>query len=171
MMKRDKADYPCNTTSDRRPEYVVRPMTVLDIERMIQLGALMHQESPTYRGLSFDIATIRKRAAVWWTHKEVYGVVIECNSEIIGMMVGLISPFFFSNERRIDDLLMYIHPQHRDRPLILRRMLRMYEEIAKRLGIRYSLLGNSAGIADARLLKFYERSGYTPLTQVLIKEL
>lgn len=170
MMERDKADLPCNTTPHRRQGYSIRFMDACDFDEMIALGAVMHSESPVYREIPYDTQVLRSTALMWWTQKQVYGVVLEFGTEIVGMMVGLVTPFFFSKAVQVQDLLLYVHPEHRGSARNLLRMMRTYEGEARERGATHSVLGNSAGITP-RLTGFYVRQGYKLLSPTMIKEL
>ncbi|MGJ7508679.1 N-acetyltransferase family protein [Variovorax sp. GT1P44] len=150
----------------------VRRATEADLDAMVAMGQALHDESPRYQGMAFSPEKLRRL----WEHlkgtllTEVGCVfVAEHEGEVIGLTVGLIADRWFSEERYLTDLTMYVKPEHRD-GMAFRRLVRALEQWGQEQGISQLALGVSTEIHADRTVRAYERMGYRLAGYTMVKQ-
>ena len=77
----------------------------------------------------------------------------------IGFVAAIISPFFFSEYERANDLGFYILPEHRGGKTAF-KLLKAIENWSKEMGAKELFMGHSVGGNIEGMKKFYEHNGY-----------
>lgn len=139
----------------------IRPAELCDIGPVVYLGSLFHQES-WHRDFNFapdkltaliERVLIDPNMAGW--------VAVTPDGLPVGYAAAIAAEMYFSRDRNVTDLGVYLMPEYRDF-FIARELIRRLEAWAwAQPGVVCIDLGISSGVADARISRFYERLGYT----------
>lgn len=136
---------------------MIRQATMTDVPALIELGAMMHAESPRYRHLTF-----RADKLAGLSHSLVDdGILLLAvdHGRPVGMAVGFVMEQFFTDSRLAADLAIYVIPAHRGGPWFL-RLVKAFERRALDLGADEISLGVSTEVDTERTAGLYERLGY-----------
>jgi len=142
--------------------------TVEDIDRVIPLAKMMHEES-VYHSLPFEPEFVRRFAAHAVVDQTYCPLVAVDGSAIIGFFCGQISQTFFGPGLIASDHVFYVEPTHRGTSAAP-RLLAEFEKWAFGLGAREIFLGITTGVHEDRTSEFYARSGYKLAGRVAKKE-
>lgn len=151
----------------------VRRATAADLPAFIEMGRALHDESPRYAGMHYDEDKVRETAAMLeGTLLAETGCMFlaTLGGRPIGMTVGIISERFFSRDRFVSDLTMYIRPEHRGgRAFLL--LMRALETWTRAQGIDDIAMGVSTEIHAESTVHTYRRLGYTLTGYTMTKKL
>lgn len=136
---------------------MIRQATHADIPRLVELGAMMHAESPAYSRLAFSPEKLATTLGV--TVDRGFAQVVETDWRVIGGMFGLVVPHWFSDDLQACDLALFIEPQFRGGMAAV-RLLRAYGEWAKESGAKQILFGITTGIDVETTQMLCERLGW-----------
>lgn len=149
----------------------VRLATEADIPAIVGLAKRMHGESPRFARLTFVPEKVAAAAlAVVSGRVQGGALVAEKGRIIVGMMVGFVTEHFFGAEKTASDLAVYVAPEHRG-GLIAVKLIRAFEQIARKAGAVELLLGISTEVAAERTLELYQGLGYRRSGFSVLKEL
>jgi GNAT superfamily N-acetyltransferase len=147
---------------------MIRPATEEDIPTIVDLGRQMHDESPSYRDISYDPERVARamRQLINGT-----GVVFlyESGGEIRGGLAGVIGEFWFSSERMASDLALFLHPDHRH-GLIAVKLTLAFQSWAKQLGARRVQMGITTGVHTEDTGKLYRSLGMSDCGNLFKKD-
>lgn len=137
---------------------MIRPATLEDIETIVEIGKVMHQES-SYRDLPYDCEKVG--ALMGGLIDGNYGVVFvaENGGEIIGGIAGGVTQFWFCDESHGFDYCFFVHPEHRGGSAAFRLLL-AFELWCKRMGAKYMDIGITTGVNIDKTTRFYEKMGF-----------
>lgn len=141
-----------------------------DIETLYALGAACVKESPRYRDKGWDEAKVRGLIEQS-TKGNGHGWFIAEDSEgIVGMALGFVVEYFFSRERYVSDLVVYVETSHRG-SAAAHRLIAALEEwaFAGNINACEVLLGISTGINNEKAGCVYKKLGYTVVSSSLTK--
>jgi len=137
----------------------IRAMTKDDVEKCLELGQAMHEESY----FSFLTFNKEKLLALWVSitdYPQMFcGFVAEEGDEIVGLFVGGVSPHWFSDDLFASDMALYVTPSHRGSSAAV-RLLKAYDIWATESGAKVINLGISTNINQDRTQKLYHKLGY-----------
>jgi len=127
---------------------MIRPATEADIPRLIELGQAMHEESPEYRGISYDPEKVGSTLKALINGAGVI-FAYERSGEIHGALAGWIEEFWFSREKQAGDFALFVDPEYRN-GLIAVKLALAFHSWAHLLGARRVQMGITTGVhADA----------------------
>jgi len=137
----------------------IREMTHEDVQYAASLGAAMHKES-WFRDFDFD----ETKARSIWDFKVARPdrwclFVAEDDNKIIGVFAGVAHEHFFGNHLVSSDLILYVDPEHRGGSAAP-RLIKAYEEWAKKIGAKDITIGVSTGVQEERTAKLFEKLGF-----------
>jgi GNAT superfamily N-acetyltransferase len=149
----------------------IRHATAEDLDALIAMGQALHDESPRYQHMAYSPRKLRTlfgqlTGSILTPAGCVF--VAERNGEVVGMTVGLIADRWFSEERFLTDLTLYVKPEHR-RGTTFMRLVRALEQWAAAEGIADLALGVSTEIHAARTVEAYESMGYRLAGYTMVK--
>ncbi len=154
----------------------VRNAEVRDTPKLIEMGRLMHGESPRYKGSDFCDEKVNELIQNMINLEQGFIVVAEDVQDkekgpvIIGMMLGFITEEYFGKSLSACDLLVYVDHEFRaSKAAIL--MIRGYESWANAQGVRTIQLGISAGINVEQTKSFYNKMGFQDAGYITLKGL
>lgn len=136
----------------------VRDFTHTDIDRLIELGRLAHEESE-YRVMTFDENKCRSLCEMIIATPSFIGIVAEKDGQIVGCLVAIVSLAYFSDEKTGGDFLVYVMPEHRGSSAFY-RLCQEYVFQARVKGARLIFLRNTTGIMPEKVGEIYERMGF-----------
>lgn len=148
---------------------IVREPQSTDIETMIALAKMMHDES-VYRDFDFDYKKVAAIGQQVLTDPNYFGVVCEHEDEIIGLMVCYVTTYYFGNDLLAQDMILYVDPSRRGSVGAM-RMIVEYVEWAQKKHCKEALLGQTAGIDPDVVDKLYTHAGFNLIGQLYKRRL
>lgn len=149
----------------------IRRATDADLDALIAMGRMLHDESPRYQDMAFSPAKLRRQFAhLKGTVLTEPGAVFiaEKAGETIGMAVCITAERWFSEEIFVTDLTLFLKSEHRGGifgPLLVRAM----ERWAAEQGIYDLAFGVSTLIHADQTVAMYERMGYQLAGYTMVK--
>ena len=152
----------------RTKTIIVRAADTFDIDQVIALGRMMHQESPRFRNTDFDVEKCKRGLEELVPEGSVF--VAEMGEEMTGCLVGMLSTHYFGNTLQASDLMLYVKPQWRgSRSAYL--LIKAFERFARDSKAQVVQLGISADIDCEKVRGFYEKMGYKVTGRLTVKEI
>jgi GNAT superfamily N-acetyltransferase len=135
--------------------YKIRTFDSNDIDSIVELGHVMHQEG-AYHWLPYDRDKLRKLAQnLLETGKGQVWIAELPDRKKIGMYAAYKTQYFFCQETQVIDLLMYVHPDHRNNGFLPIRLIKKATEWAKQQGAREFCPASSVSLSSDRVEKLY----------------
>lgn len=150
---------------------LIRKATVADVEALVALGKMGHEESPRYAHMSFDV----ERAVDFTEHvlENPWTLVLVAENdehEVVGMLAGVVAPYFFAKALYASDVVFYVHPDYRGKTLGV-QLLKEWDRVMSEDGrIVESTLGISSEISSDRTRALYEKLGYRAAGHLMVKQ-
>jgi GNAT superfamily N-acetyltransferase len=135
--------------------------SVDDVPRILEILAKMHAES-RYAEWPIDPDKLQQLVHGLIDHEDGACLVAQDSGEIIGVMLGLVTEFFFSRERMATELLLYVVPGKRGSWAAVRLAHRFIEWAGATDAVEIQA-GVSAGIANKDAERFYSSLGFASL--------
>ena len=136
----------------------VRKFTLGDVDRMIDLGEMMHNEGP-YRRFGYDRGKLQMLAKHVALSESFFCIAAEEDGEVIGMHLSQRTEMLFSDEVITHELITYVIPEKRGTTAFV-RLVNAYVNWAKSIHAKRILLGASAMDDNSRTYDLYERLGF-----------
>lgn len=124
---------------------MLRLATLDDIPRMIELGRAMHAESAAFSAMSFDADRLASTARVAVESPHGFAAVVERDGVVIGGLLAMATPHYFSRDLVACDLALFIDSQRRG-GMAAARLIGAYADWARSVGAAKTLLAIMAGI-------------------------
>lgn len=137
---------------------IVRPATQYDLDLLMDLGTAMHAESPRYGRYKYSENRVLQMFVSMIASPDCLLLVAEKGEEIIGAMLAMITPQWFSDELVANELTVFVAPQHRGGMAAV-RLIRAYIEWAKSKGAKDIQLGVSTGVKVEETAALYRKLG------------
>ncbi len=137
---------------------MIRPATLIDVPRMVDLAEQMHTES-RFTMLRFDREKMAQVITTLIDHAGALALVAVKDGAVIGGFLGVTEEHFFSRDKFAFDLATFIAPEHRG-GFVAVRLLRRYVAWAKEQGIACINAGIASGINHDVSVRLYERIGF-----------
>lgn len=146
---------------------MIRAATHTDVPDLIELGAMMHAESPRFRRLMFRPDKLEAMARPLMDN----GIVLlaEDRGRVVGMAIGAVIEQFFTDAKLAVDLAVYVVPSHRGGPWFV-KLIKAFEAKAVELGAAEITLGISTGLQTERTARLYEKMGYRRSSVGMVKD-
>ena len=135
-----------------------------DTATIVTLAGAMHAEG-AFKHLQFDPGKVRLLIAQIIHNSSYFGIVCEHEDQIIGMMAGYASEFFFGSDLIATDMVLYVEQTRRGGINAL-RMIERYVAWAIRKGCVEIQLGQTTGINPDIVDKLYTHAGFTMVGQI-----
>lgn len=133
-----------------------------DIPQVVALGEEFALISQPVHGFSISRARIIEFANNVIETENCLAIVLEEDGVIVGIMAGLITKIFFSEDVALQELVWYVKKGYRG--LI---MLNVFEKFAGAMGATKIIVGNKPAFYD--LTRLYLRRGYTMIENQFAK--
>lgn len=140
---------------------VVRKAIPADLDAMIALGKRAHAAS-RYAGIKIDELTAKTNAVYMMANKQQCVFVAYEGEKLVGMLLGVTVPWFFSREPYATDVMTYAERVTAGRMLI-RRFVKWALEERKVGGIEVSTSFGGTEQQRARTEKLYRALGFEPV--------
>lgn len=138
-----------------------------DYGHVVRMANAFHQASP-YSDCKFDINRLRLMWDQYLRDKKRLCVILACDPNPYGMIVGMSSELPFSSDLATMEMAWWVDEERRgSRESLL--LMKAYEDWAVRVGakvIQMAMLDESTNLD-----KFYLRQGYRPAERSYIKEI
>ena len=130
-----------------------------DIIPMGNLGYQMYQEG-AFKDLNWDFAKVHNLTQWYIDHPDTHFALCAYDgSQLIGMIMGYLTPYYFGNDILATDHLWYVAPKYRGTRTGL-RLLKDFRTWALDHGSREVCIGISTGTDVDRTGAFLERLGF-----------
>ena len=134
-------------------------MTAGDIDKCIELGHAMHQES-YFKHFNYNEDKLNNLLNHMISTPEQYcALVIEKDNAIIGFFLGISNEQWFGTDKMSCDLACYIIPSERG-SIAGVKLIKAYEEWANTINVKEIIVGVSTGINTDRTSGLFKRLGY-----------
>ncbi|MFT3720415.1 GNAT family N-acetyltransferase [Pseudorhodoferax sp.] len=143
---------------------MVRNATPEDLDALVELGAVMHAESPRFSRLAFAPHVLR--ATLLHVMAEHFLMVAEEGGKIIGGMAAVCAPHWSSLDRVATDLALFIHPDHRG-GIAPARLVNQYRIWARAKGAVLIDIGVNTGVQPQATAQLLARMGMRPCGFIL----
>jgi L-amino acid N-acyltransferase YncA len=140
---------------------MIRPANYEDIPALVDLGAVMHQES-RYRVLPYAPNKVFGLLANMIEKDTGLLIVAERNGEIIGGFMGLVVEHWFSNSLIATDFALFIHPDHRG-GMTAARLLKRFVAWSREKGAELITAGITTGVNADASTRLYQSIGFEPV--------
>ena len=138
---------------------------------VLLMGEAMHKESSVYRDISYDQRALMKLYYNICKNPTTMACFVACkNAEIMGMIGGYITPFFFSTQQVAMDMFLFVNKQQRG-STVAPRLVKKFEQWARKNGASRVVLGVSTGVDTERTLQMYRHFGYEDIGAIVKKDL
>lgn len=138
---------------------MIREAALSDIARLVELGRVMHAESPVFSRLSFDADVLADTLAQVVRSEHGFAWVLEVDGEVVGGIAAGASPHWFSRDITTCDLALFILPQHRGTRGCA-HLVNAYAAWARGLGAVLINLGVMTGVNTEQTVALLERIGW-----------
>ena len=138
---------------------MIREARASDKGILLELMRKMHEET-SYKQFPLSEIKLLETVELWLSnlwHRVTY--VLELEGSVVGVFVGHIDDFWFSESVCGFDDVIYIDPDHRGR-LGLSQMLSRFEDWCRERGCAAVLVGVSSGVMIERTGKMLKFLGY-----------
>lgn len=136
---------------------MLRAATHDDLLRLVELGAAMHAESPTYSRLRFSASKLA--ATIERAIDTGFAMVCEVEGVVVGGMLGMVVPHWCSDDLVACDLALFMAPEHRGGMAAV-RLLNAYRVWAERSGAVLKQIGATTGVNNEAAAQLFERLGW-----------
>lgn len=137
---------------------MIRKATFDDIPRLVELGRVMHAEAPNFRAMAFDPERLAMTLQTVIESDRGFAWVIE-GDEVVGGLIAMAVPHWFSPEVTACDLALFVLPEHRG-GIGCARLLNRYRSWAAGLGATKIQLGIMTGVHVEQTRALCERLGW-----------
>jgi len=148
---------------------MIREARPEDIPDIVLLGEKFFEESGWGEIADYDYNSVIRLAAKA-IKEENYGIFIAEDTEVIGMVAGIMLPLHFNENHLVcQEFLWYFESSTRGR----RAGLLLFEALvdwAKNAGANSFITGAIENMNPEKLSKFYERKGFKPSERNYIKK-
>lgn len=138
----------------------IRVATLDDLPRILELGELLHRESPRWSRLSFN----RAKAAHFIAHLilEANGVVFlaEQDGLVVGGIAGMSSAHWSSDDVVAQEVSFFMAPEARGN-MVAVRLIAALQAWGEMRGAKWLTAGTSTGLDPERTAGLYERLGFS----------
>jgi GNAT superfamily N-acetyltransferase len=136
---------------------MIRPAEYTDVPALVELGRIMHAESPVFSKLDFD--AVKLYTTIGNVIEHGFACVYESNGHIRGVILAMICPHWFSRDLFSCDLALFIEPQHRG-GIAAVRLLNAYAHWAMDSGAKLIQFGIMTGVGVETTAQLCERLGW-----------
>ena len=139
---------------------MLRDATTDDVPALVDLGRVMHAESPTFAALRFDEAKLAATIVHVIQSPDGFArVATDAGGDVVGAMLGLATPHWFSPDRVACDLALFIRPEHRGGMAAV-RLLNAYAHWAEDIGAALVMFGVMTGVEPEKTEQLCSRLGW-----------
>ncbi len=138
---------------------MIREADLLDIERLVLLGSFMHREAEPFHGLRFDAARLANTLAHVIESPNGFAWVAEDRGVVVGGLMAMVTPHWFSPDTVACDLALFMLPEHRG-TLAPVRLINAYAAWGHDIKAVKVQLGVMTGVDPETTIALLERLGW-----------
>lgn len=139
---------------------IVKSIERTDIGNCVELGKLLHNESPYYGRSEFNESKLYRLAELCINDPNYCCFVAQDNDDnIIGMIAGVIGTHFFSDCKYSTDITFFVRPESRGSTAAL-RLLTAFCIWSEAMGCDEIRCGVSTGIRIDAADRIYKKFGF-----------
>lgn len=146
---------------------MIRPATIDDIPRMVELGHQLHQNS-RYASQEYDGGIVSSFIEGLISGHGV-AFVAEISGQVVGGFLGGITEQWFSTQKVAFDYSFFIEPKHRH-GITAVKLLKAFEHWAVGMGADHIQIGITTDINTEGTSRFYRAMGFDDIGQFFGKE-
>lgn len=128
------------------------------IDECIELGARMHAES-AFSFLDYNRNKLREMVQFYIESPNHFANMKLQNGEVVGMLFGYVSEYYFGRDKIACDILWYVAPEHRGSTIGV-RLLKEFEEWARLKGVKEVCIGISTNVDTGKTGNMLERLNF-----------
>lgn len=150
----------------------LRQFEYKDVEELTRLGVINHLESRFGKIVPVNEDSIQKLIFNVLTDEDSHiGIVALDGEKIVGYMIGFITNYSFNEDAYYAaDEMVYVIPEYRGK-LVGKRILKAFQDWAKRKGCLEAVIGTISEIATERTKKLYSKLGFTEVGSLFRKRI
>lgn len=137
----------------------MRPAKLDDIGAIVSVLCAMHEEA---RVKCFNFSIGKLAVFVRSLILDADGIVLVSGNPICGVLLGVVKPMWFGDDKEAFNLPFYVLPFHRGGPHAV-RLIEAYKQRARELGAKDITLCINSGIAPDKVNGLVQRLGFTPI--------
>ena len=138
---------------------IIRSIEKHDVKAVVELGAEMHRLS-AFSFLPYDKKKAFDFVKLFIENREDFiCFVAEDKGNIVGMIGGEISEYFFCHELILNDWALFVLPSQRSYPVV-KKLINRFVEWGIQEGVREICIGISTGVDTDRVGTLFKRSGF-----------
>lgn len=138
---------------------MIRVATLADVPQLIELGQLMHAESPRYSRLPFSAEKVADLLTVLINSADGLVLVYARGSKILGVAVAAVDSPWFSEGKLADEIVVYVVKEKRG-SAIAPSLITGLDAWAEAKGVPWLQAGTTTGVDPERTGKLYEHMGF-----------
>ncbi len=139
---------------------MIRTATLDDVPALVELGRRMHEESRTFRAMRFDAAKLAATVSSVVASPHGFArVVVDADDHVIGGMLAILAPHWFSPDLVSCDLALFMAPEHRGGMAAV-RLLNIYRQWGIENGAALTKLEVLADIENEKIEQLCSRLGW-----------
>jgi GNAT superfamily N-acetyltransferase len=130
------------------------------VPALVSMCWAMQKESPAYRDYEFSAEQLMVYVDLCLRTDEWRCILVMEKDKAIGFYAVTCQPMLFSKETSVDDLAIYVDPEHRG-SFAGPRMIKDIIKWSNRMGARVVRLGVTTGISNGRITELLSRFGFS----------
>lgn len=132
----------------------------VDIDRIVELGGMMHRES-RFRDRNFNHEKVAALVLRMMRQTENCLVIVATTDDgfIIGGLMGMVVEDWFGDDRVVQDLALFIDPEQRGY-MAATHLIAAFSEWAQSMGCVETEMGVNTGINPERTGRMFEAVGF-----------
>ncbi len=132
-----------------------------DLNAVLAMAREFHAESPVHRPHPFDDEVVTHLLEAASQSPDWLALVAYCDDGPVGFALVTAQQMFFSRDRELLDLALYVTPSHRKTRAFLKLVLAI-EHWGKSAGVVKATIGINTGIEHDRTLSAFLKLRYLP---------
>lgn len=137
---------------------MIRDATLADVPTLVELGRLMHAESPVFNRIRYWPEKVGKQIASLIEAEYGFVRVAERGGRIVGGMVGFVLPEWCSFDLVAHEMALYTSQDARG-GVLGAALIKQFKAWSLEQGAVYGTLGISTGVAVEQTGRLYESQG------------
>ena len=136
---------------------VIRLMAEHDIPAVLEMGKAMHHES-AYRDMVFSEDKCEKLLFYLLSDPQNNFAIVAVNDtgELAGMMAASVTEHYFSDDKMVQDYLLYVRPEDRGGTIASRIFAKFLEWVGKLEGMKFIQCGITTEVDMQKSIRLYE---------------
>lgn len=140
---------------------MIRYATLDDLDVLMDMAALMHEESPRYSKLSFSQDKMLELYVNLIKSQRGLVLVVEKGGMIVGGLAGFVTPHWFSDDLMAGEYGVFLMPEHRGGTTVV-RLIKEFIRWAQEQGAKMIQIGVSTGVRTEETVELYKAIGLKP---------